>query len=96
MNSNQLVKLLAILLLLVLILLPIIYLDKSEGQKTSSSIFNEIKCEVERAYFEGQKDAINGNIRIGMEINGKDTCYKWTKSCWDDTTIKVIYNPCCK
>jgi len=43
----------------------------------------------ERAYFEGQKDAINGEFRIKM---GKDSIFIWTKSPWDDIQ-KPIYNP---
>lgn len=35
---------------------------------------------VEEAYFEGQKDAINGDIRIKVT---HDSCYVWTKSPWD-------------
>ena len=41
-----------------------------------------------KAYFEGQKDAINGDIRIAI----KDSVYIWTKSCWDDGT-KPLFNP---
>ncbi len=44
---------------------------------------------MEYAYFEGQKDALNGDIRIGMNnVKG----WVWTKSPWDDTT-PVIFNP---
>ena len=41
-----------------------------------------------KAYFEGQKDAINGDIRIAI----KDSVYIWTKSCWNDGT-KPLFNP---
>lgn len=41
-----------------------------------------------KAYFEGQKDAINGDVRIAI----KDSVYIWTKSCWDDGT-KPLFNP---
>lgn len=44
---------------------------------------------VEMAYFEGQKDAINGDIRIKMT---SDSVYIWTKSCWSDGRVP-IYNP---
>ena len=37
-------------------------------------------CEV--AYFEGQKDAISGDIRIELK-NGE---YEWIKSPWDNDT----------
>lgn len=39
-----------------------------------------VKQQMEYAYFEGQKDAINGDVRI-EQLN--DTQYIWTKSCWD-------------
>lgn len=46
-----------------------------------------IQCE--KAYFEGQKDAINGDIRIKFN---SDSCYIWTKSPWDNGTMPT-YNP---
>ena len=49
----------------------------------------KIKEAVEKAYFEGQRDAINEDVRI--ELNS-DSIYIWTKSCWDDGT-KPIFNP---
>lgn len=36
----------------------------------------------ERAYFEGQRDAIEGDTRIEK----KDGVWKWKKTCWDDGT----------
>jgi hypothetical protein len=50
---------------------------------------DKMKREVEKAYFEGQKDAINGDIRI--EKN-EDSVYVWTKSPWDDN-CKPIFVP---
>lgn len=48
--------------------------------------------EIEKAYFEGQKDAINGDVRIRKNNDG---CWVWTKSCWDggDTpnSIRVLF-----
>ena len=41
-----------------------------------------------KAYFEGQKDAINGDVRIAI----KDSVYIWTKSCWNDGA-KPLFNP---
>ena len=63
-------------------------------------VFFTIKCTIERiiyeitesaeiGYFEGQKDAMNGDIRIKIS---KDSCYYWYKSPWDDNT-KPIYIP---
>lgn len=34
----------------------------------------------ERAYFEGQRDALDGDVRIKRN---KDSCYVWTSSPWD-------------
>ncbi len=44
---------------------------------------------MEEAYFEGQKDAINQDIRIEKDEQGT---YHWAKSCWDDGT-KPIFDP---
>ena len=43
----------------------------------------------EEAYFEGQKDALNGDVRIKLD---KDSCYQWIKSPWDSGRIPD-YNP---
>lgn len=43
----------------------------------------QVKRSMEYAYFEGQKDAIGGNVRIdSIEHNGTYS-YIWTKSPWD-------------
>lgn len=39
-----------------------------------------VRSAMERAYFEGQRDIINGDIRIEEFKKGK---YKWIKSPWD-------------
>ncbi len=49
----------------------------------------DINTMVEKAYFEGQKDAIQGDIRI-KQIN--DTSYIWIKSPWDSGS-NPIYKP---
>lgn len=36
---------------------------------------------IEYAYFEGQKDAISGDVRV---IVGHDSVYYWKKSPWKD------------
>lgn len=51
--------------------------------------FQKIKLEVEKAYFKGQYDAINGNVRIKM---GPDSIYVWSKSPWTDGS-PAIYKP---
>lgn len=45
--------------------------------------------DLERGYFEGQKDALNGDIRIKLN---KDSVYVWKKSPWNNGT-EPIYNP---
>lgn len=36
----------------------------------------------ERAYFEGQRDALSGDVRIKYDNDSK--CWRWTKTCWDN------------
>ena len=50
---------------------------------------DKVKTAFEEAYFEGQKDALNGDVRIRK--NG-DSCWIWTKSCWDSGT-QPTFNP---
>ena len=45
---------------------------------------------LEQAYFEGQKDAINGDIRIKLN---SDSIYIWTKSPWDETGASPLFIP---
>jgi hypothetical protein len=44
---------------------------------------------MEKAYFEGQKDAISGDLRIKKTVDG---CWIWTRSCWNDGKIPQ-FNP---
>jgi len=62
----------------------LIYILYYVSEKSSQ---NEIIL-IEKAYFEGQKDALNGDIRIEK----KGTGYKWIKSPWNDN-FKPLYNP---
>lgn len=48
-----------------------------------------IQSKAEYGYFEGQKDAINKDIRIKLN---SDSIYVWIKSPWDDNR-KPIFNP---
>jgi hypothetical protein len=52
----------------------------------------QTKKALEYGYFNGQQDAINGDIRI-KQIDS--TCYIWIKSPWDDPKTKVLYQPNC-
>lgn len=44
----------------------------------------------EVAYFEGQRDAISGDVRIKL---GSDSVYYWAKSPWDCNYRRVTFNP---
>ncbi len=43
----------------------------------------------EKAYFEGQKDALNGDIRIHKT---SDSTWAWSESCWNNGDTPT-YNP---
>ena len=49
----------------------------------------ELQKVCEEAYFEGQKDALNDDVRIKLD---KDSCYHWIKSPWNNKKMP-IYNP---
>ena len=57
-------------------------LDRSIDKRQGAVIYNAVKIAQEWAYFEGQKEAMNGDIRIKYDEQLKT--YSWTKSCWDD------------
>lgn len=42
---------------------------------------------IEHGYFEGQKDAINKDIRIKLD---SDSTYKWIKSPWNDNKPPIF------
>lgn len=50
---------------------------------------DEMKTAFEQAYFEGQKDALEGDVRIRKN---NDSCWIWTKSCWDSGE-QPTFNP---
>lgn len=50
---------------------------------------NDILKYMEQAYFEGQRDALNGDIRIKRN---QDSCYIWTSSPWNSGE-KPLFNP---
>lgn len=50
---------------------------------TENEFRKEIKIHCEKAYFEGQRDALNNDIRIKLS---KDSIYIWIKSPWNDDT----------
>jgi uncharacterized membrane protein YvbJ len=87
MNSNLIEKTIIpiIVCIISILFIYVLYITfKPVDNKTESKI-TEI---LERAYFEGQKDALEGDIRI-KKIGGK---YSWIKSPWDSNT-KPIFKP---
>lgn len=59
-----------------------VLVDKKELMQTAQEIS-------EKAYFEGQRDALDGDVRIKM---GKDSAFIWVKSPWNNGD-KPIYSP---
>lgn len=53
---------------------------------------NKIIRLAEYAYFEGQRDALTGDVRIKRTV---DSCYVWTKSPWDDGQMP-LFHPICE
>ena len=62
---------------------------KQQVKQSDDDIGSVVRKVAERAYFTGQRDAINGDIRI--ELNS-DSVYFWSKSCWDNGAVP-LYNP---
>ena len=50
---------------------------------------NDLTKAIEYGYYEGQKDALTGDIRIKLN---EDSIWVWTKSPWDNKK-EPIYNP---
>jgi len=73
--------------LIIIVLLLLTSCDYALVSKTKTE--EQITIALEKAYFEGQRDAINGDIRIKLS---KDSVYNWIKSPWNEST-KPIYNP---
>jgi hypothetical protein len=46
----------------------------------STTIKASVRKAMEYAYFEGQKDYSEGDVRIQLREDGR---WEWTKSCWD-------------
>lgn len=65
--------------------------EEQERLKAFIELNDLTHTKMEEAYFEGQKDALEGDVRI--EKDGD--CYIWTKSCWDNSDRVVKYVPNC-
>lgn len=81
---NNFLSILASLIILVGIFGIIHFKDKKKER-----IEEALQLGLEAAYFEGQKDALEDDIRIKLE---NDSTYIWTKSPWDDGK-KPIFDP---
>jgi hypothetical protein len=55
-------------------------------------IKKSLRLASEYGYFEGQKDALTGDIRI-EKIYDTDSSYRWVKSPWDNVGVEPMYNP---
>ena len=74
---------------LIIALFGVLFMS-SENNKTE--IESELSVQLyefaEKAYFEGQRDALTGDIRVKNTAEG----WIWTKSPWDNGQ-KPVYNP---
>lgn len=57
------------------------------GLRMNNRIALASKYTIERAYFEGQRDALAGDIRI--EFDEGFGVWRWTKSPWDNGDLPV-------
>ncbi len=64
----------------------------NEISESLKGLETEIYRQMEQSYFEGQRDALNGDWRI-KKVDSN--CYVWTKTCWDDSNRKLLYVPIC-
>lgn len=71
-----------------LLIVTILLLSSCDNYPVITSS-NKLQEGLEYAYFEGQRDYSNGNIRIAFT---EDSCWVWTKSPWDNGDMP-IYNP---
>lgn len=81
---------LIIVLTIVLIISTIVYFNfntpKVVGQQ--EDLEKIITIAMEKAYFEGQKDMLEGKVKIIKN----DSCYHWINSPWDNNQTPV-FNP---
>lgn len=61
-----------------------------EAKSVAKSINTIFGQTLEQAYFEGQRDYMNGKVCIEQTIDGNMTHYKWVKSPWNNGT-KATY-----
>lgn len=66
-------------------------LDQKRIQDLNTSIETSIQTSIEQAYFLGQKDAINGKVKIKWVPS--DSTYIWTSNPYKNSIRKPIYIP---
>lgn len=77
---------LIISILLIFLVISLYQFSVTKSVSENTNIKKELCKIVERAYFEGQRDAIKGDIRIEMYC---DSVYHWKKSPWNDGTAPI-------
>jgi hypothetical protein len=71
-----------------------IYYASKENEKEQVDIEKTLRIEIEKAYYEGQRDYAEGIVRIRDERF--DHCYHWVESPWDGGNLdSVVYKPEC-
>lgn len=73
----------------ILIIVSTVILIYCTNKKYNKDLDHAIYKLAEKSYFEGQRDALKGDIRIKLN---KDSTYIWTKSPWDNNKTP-LYNP---
>lgn len=56
----------------------------------NTSLISQLNAIAERAYFDGQREALNGDVRITWDT--KSQTWSWAKSPWDEG-IKPTFDP---
>ena len=87
----QIITIFSLLIIIVLFFWSFLYIAP-DISITPSNVETSVKAIMEESYYEGQRDAINGDIRI---IQVKDTLnnslkWVWLKSPWDDGTPPIF------
>lgn len=72
-------------ILLLILILAICFAGCNYGIANKDKVIKAL----EKAYFDGQKDALEGDVRIKLT---SDSIYIWTKSPWNNGN-KPLYNP---
>lgn len=86
---KEILILISVLLAIVSIMYLVIAKDVVITHKPDLQIIEAM----EYAYFNGQKDAVNGEIHI-IAVPNTDSCYKWLSSPWDNNE-PTVYTPDC-